>query len=133
VVITAGVPVGMAGSTNLINVIIVGNILVRGTGIGKKVVKGKACVVRSESDLSKFNPGDILVVHDLETSIVPYALKASAIIAEEGGLTSQAAIVSVSYGVPAVVGAADAAFLQNGMNITVDAARGLIYYGNGNK
>jgi pyruvate kinase len=133
VVITAGVPVGMAGSTNLINVIIVGNILMRGLGIGKKVVKGKACVVNSENDLSKFKPGDVLVVRELETPIVSCALKASAIIAEEGGLTSQAAIVSVSYGVPAIVGVADAALLKDGMNITVDAARGLIYYGNGNK
>lgn len=131
VVITAGVPVGMAGSTNLINVIIVGNILVRGTGIGKKVIKGRTCVVKSEKDLDKFAPGDVLVVHDLETAIVPCALKASAIIAEEGGLTSQAAIVSVSYGVPAVVGAADAALLKDGMPITVDAARGLIYCGDG--
>ncbi len=130
VVITAGVPVGIAGSTNLINVRIVGNILLRGMGIGSKVVKGNTTVIRSLSDCEKFTPGDILVTRSLEEGVTQCALKAKAIITEEGGLTSHAAIVGVSFGIPVVVGVENATgILEDGMDITVESARGLIYYG----
>ena len=131
VAITAGFPVGTAGSTNLINVIIVGNVILRGTGIGKTVIKGKTCVIKALEDLDKFNEGDILVVREVNAQISPYALKASAIISEEAGLTSSAAILAVSFGIPAVVDVKDAVTtLADGMRVTVEATRGLIYYGN---
>ncbi len=131
VVITAGVPVGMAGSTNLINVRIVGNILLRGTGIGNKVVKGKACVIKDLKDCEKFSPDEILVTRSLDEAVTQCALKARAIITEEGGLTSHAAIVGISFGIPVIVGVENATeLLADGMDIVVETARGLIYYGN---
>lgn len=131
VAITAGFPVGVAGSTNLINVIIVGNVILRGVGIGKKVIKGNVCVVKTPQDLNKFKEGDILILHTLDAQITPYALKASALVSEEAGLTSSTAILSVSFGIPSVVGVEDATNkLSDGMKVTVEAARGLIYYGN---
>lgn len=131
IVITAGVPVGMSGTTNMLRVYVVGDVLLKGTGIGQKVVIGKVCVADSAKELKeKFKPGDILVVNAIDDETANFAAKAAAIIAEEGGLTSHAAIVGISYGIPVIVGAAGAAKrLNDGMIVTVDAARGSVYQG----
>jgi pyruvate kinase len=132
VVVTAGVPVGMAGSTNLINVVIVGNILLRGAGIGGKVVRGKVRVINSVAELAQCVPGEIIVIGELADEVSPHAVKAAALVTEEGGFTSPAAIVSVSFGIPAVVGVPGATrTLKTGMTVTLDAARGLIYQHSG--
>jgi pyruvate kinase len=131
VVITAGIPVGITGTTNMIRVHTVGQILLRGVGIGQQKATGEVCIVESMDDIiNKFKPGQILVTRSLMDEMAPYAVKALAIIAEEGGLTSQAAIIGVSFGVPVIVGVERAVEnLQNGMMITADTERGLIYKG----
>ena len=130
VVITAGIPVGITGTTNMIKVHTVGQILLRGTGIGQRKATGEVCVVSSPQDLIKVKPGQILVVHSLVDEMAADACKALAIIAEEGGLTSQAAIVGVSFGIPVIVGVEGAVtMLEDGMIVTVDTERGLIYKG----
>ncbi|MDR7868689.1 MAG: pyruvate kinase [Sporomusaceae bacterium] len=131
VVITAGVPAGTKGTTNMIRVVIVGSILLRGTGIGQRVVTGKVCVARTPSDITeKFVPGDILVVSTVDEETAPYAAKAAAIVTEEGGFTSHAAIIGISYGLPVVVGVDGATEqLTDGITVTVDSARGVIYKG----
>ena len=131
VVITAGVPVGTTGTTNMIRVHTVGLVLLRGMGIGQKKVKGTVCVAGSPADIAKkLQPGQILVVKSLDDEMAASAVKALAIIAEEGGLTSQAAIVGVSFGIPVIVGVEDATGkLEDGMTITADTERGLIYQG----
>ncbi|VBB08736.1 pyruvate kinase active site [Lucifera butyrica] len=131
VVITAGLPVGMSGTTNMIRVHVVGNILMRGTGIGQRAVTGKVCVAVSIKDVhNKFQTGDILVVESVDEETAAYAAKAAAIIAEEGGFTSHAAIVGINYGMPVIVGVDGATDrLADGAIVTVDAARGLIYQG----
>jgi pyruvate kinase len=130
-VITAGVPVGTTGTTNMIKVHTVGNVLLRGRGIGQKSVTGEVCIIKNiAKGMQKFKAGDILVVPTVAEEIVPYALQASAIIAEEGGLTSSAAIIGVSYGIPVIVGVDGATVrLTDNEVITVDAARGLVYQG----
>ncbi len=129
--ITAGVPVGITGTTNMIRVHTVGQILLRGVGIGQQKATGSVCIVRSMDDIiNKFKPGQILVVESLMDEMAPYAAKALAIIAEEGGLTSHAAIIGVSYGLPVVVGVEGAMeSLTDDMMITADTERGLIYKG----
>lgn len=132
VVITAGVPVGMTGSTNLIKVVNVGNKLVSGTGIGKASVSGKVCIAVSAADFAdKLHQGDILVVDILDDEFVALvSKKAAAIIAQEGGLTSTTAIVGVTCGIPVIVGAASAAdILQDGQIVTVDTVSGVVYEG----
>lgn len=132
VIITAGVPVGKVGSTNLIKVVNVGTKLLRGVGIGKKSVTGKICKAVTTADfVDKLQQGDILVVDVLNDECVPLAAqKAAAIIAEEGGLTSSTAIVGVTCGIPVVVGAANATnVLQDGQVVTVDTAGGIVYDG----
>lgn len=131
VVITAGVPAGMSGTTNMVRVHIVGNILLRGVGIGQRSVSGNICVAHSLKEVkNKFQPGDILVITGIDEETAVYAAKAAAIIAEEGGLTSNAAILGISIGIPVIVGADGAVKrLRDGMLVTVDGARGLIYQG----
>ncbi len=131
VVITAGIPVGITGTTNMIRVHTVGQVLLRGTGIGQRKVTGEVCVVSTLEEITgKFKPGQILVVNSVMDEMAPEAAKALAIIAEEGGLTSQAAIVGVSFGIPVIVGVEGAMEkLSDGMVITADTERGLIYKG----
>jgi pyruvate kinase len=80
--------------------------------------------------LDKTRPGDILVVPQTDRDFVPAMRKAAAIIAEDGGLTSHAAIVALELSIPCVVGAENAlATLQDGMLVTVDGTRGVVYQG----
>lgn len=132
VVITAGVPVGLTGSTNLIKVVNVGTKLITGIGIGKVSVNGNVCKAVSSADFEeKLQTGDILVVDVLNDEFVACASKkAAAIVAEEGGLTSTTAIVGITCGIPVIVGAAEACRkLQDKQNVTVDPISGVVYDG----
>ncbi|MDF2546345.1 MAG: pyruvate kinase [Anaerosolibacter sp.] len=131
IVITAGVPVGVAGTTNTIKVHIVGEILVKGMGVGKHSAIGKVSIVNNaEEAASKFNEGDILVAVGTDKDMVKYMEKAAAVIVEEGGLTSHAAIVGLHLGIPVIVGTTGATtILKHGMEVTVDSIRGLVYQG----
>lgn len=131
VVITAGIPSGVAGTTNLIKVHIVGEILAKGIGIGDKSVTGKVSVVADlQRDGHKLREGDILVTRSTDKDLVPLMEKASAFIVEEGGITSHAAIAGIVLGKPAIVGVENAVRLfRDGQLVTMDTARGLIYSG----
>jgi pyruvate kinase len=131
IIITAGIPAGVPGSTNLIKVHTVGKILLRGTGVGAKAVTGKVCIGNSPEELKgKFVKGDILVSKATDKDIIEYIKIASAIIAEEGGLTSHAAIVGLNLGIPTIVGAKNAtSILKDGSVVTADSITGLIYNG----
>ena len=131
VVITAGVPVGVHGTTNLIRVHTVGDILARGTGIGHRAVTGVVRLVRTVREAQeKMKKGDILVAPATDSDFIPAMEKAGAVITEVGGLTSHAAIVCLEFGIPVIVGVeAATAILADGMTITVDGQRGLIYSG----
>jgi len=131
VVITAGIPVGVSGSTNLIKVHIVGDILIKGLGVGTKPAYGKVCVVGDAGEAqAKFQEGDILVVKASDNSFMPFLKKAAGIIAEESGVTSHAAIVGLSLEIPTVVGAEEATeILKDGMFVTIDPIRGFVYNG----
>lgn len=132
VVITAGIPVGLTGSTNLIKVVNVSKRLVYGVGIGKCSVTGKICRARTAEDFAdKLQQGDILVVDVLNDEFAAAAAaKAAAIIAEESGLTSSTAIVGVTCGIPVIVGAENAInILEDGIQVTVDPVSGVVYEG----
>jgi len=131
VVLTAGVPAGVPGTTNLIKVHVVADVLVRGIGVGNRAVIGRVCVARTpEEAMARLRPGDILVTLATDREFIPAMEKAAAIVTEEGGLTSHAAIVGLNLGIPVVVGATDATrILREGETITVDSIRGLIYRG----
>ncbi|MCF6461769.1 pyruvate kinase [Clostridium sp. Cult3] len=131
IVITAGIPVGVSGTTNLIKVHTVGKVLLKGVGIGKKSASGKVCIGSSSKELEeKFEDGDILVSKFTDKDMVKLMEKASAIIVEQGGLTSHAAIVGLNLGKPTIVGAINATnILKEGEIVTVDTIAGRIYKG----
>ncbi|HIV87548.1 MAG TPA: pyruvate kinase [Candidatus Pygmaiobacter gallistercoris] len=127
-VITAGVPVGVSGTTNMIKAHLVGASLLSGAGVGKLIGAGRVCVCRSAADVrSKFRNGDVLVLPSTTNAILDVMKRATAIIAEEPGLNSHAAIVGLTLDKPVIVGAIGATRrLKDGMKVVVDAERGLI-------
>ena len=131
IVITAGIPAGVSGTTNMIKVHTVGNVLTRGLGLGKKSVCGKAVIGSTVDELEdRFEDGDILVARQTEVDMIEYMKRASAIIVEEGGLTSHAAIVALSLEIPTIIGAKEATDkIKKGEIVTVDPNSGLIYSG----
>jgi pyruvate kinase len=131
VILTAGIPVGVAGATNMMKVHLVGEVLIKGTGIGKGMAAGAFCIANTpEEAQASFKDGDILVSGTTDRDMMPFITKASGMIVEEGGYTSHAAIVALSLGIPTVVGAADAVKLLKGApNVTVDATKGIVYAG----
>ncbi|MBM7865962.1 pyruvate kinase [Heliobacterium gestii] len=130
VVITAGVPVGVQGSTNLLKVHTVGKAAARGTGIVSRAVTGMVRVVRSVAEATALQAGEVLIAVGTDAEYVPYLKDAAAIVCEEGGLTSHAAIMALEYRIPVVVGVDKALSLfETGETITVDGRRGLIYRG----
>ncbi len=131
VVITAGVPVGEAGTTNLMKIHVVGDILAKAQGIGRKSAFGKVVIAHNAQEaLEKAKPGSILVTMGSDKDMVPAIEKCAALITEEGGLTSHGAVVGLNLGIPVIVGVENALNLfSEGQEITVDATRGFIYKG----
>ncbi|WP_075982545.1 pyruvate kinase [Bacillus massilinigeriensis] len=131
VVITAGVPAGESGTTNMMKIHVLGDILAKAQGIGRKSAYGKVVIAKNaEEALNKTTEGSILVTIGSDREMVPAIEKCSALITEEGGLTSHAAVVGLSIGIPVIVGAHNATnILKEGQDITVDAHSGIIYNG----
>ena len=128
VVITAGVPVGKAGTTNLIKVHLVSEAIVIGTGIGNYNVTGIAKIIKSEQD--KINKGEIFVGQFTDVDHIERMKNAAAIVVEEGGLTNHTAVVGVSLGIPVIVGAKDITkLIKSGEEISLDIQSGRIYRG----
>ena len=128
VVITAGVPLGVNGTTNLLKVHVVGDILVTGQGVNKRSAFGRLCVARTEEEaLKNFNDGDILVIPQTSNALLPILKKASGIVTERGGLNSHAAIVGMALDIPVIVFAENAtAILKSSSVVEVDASAGTV-------
>ena len=131
IIITAGVPVGEKGTTNLMKIQMIGSKLVQGQGVGEEAIIAKAVVAgTAEEAVAKATEGAILVTKTTDKEYMPAIEKASALVVEEGGLTSQAAVVAIAQNIPVIVGAADAtSLINNDEVITVDPRRGIVYRG----
>ncbi len=132
VVITAGAPLGVSGTTNLLKVHLVGNILVQGTGATNFSACGNLCVVRTEEEaLANFRPGDILVIPQTSNRILHLMREASGIVTEADGLNSHAAVVGMALEKPVLVNAKNAThILKSGTTCTLDAEHGSVMFGN---
>ncbi|MDO5028246.1 MAG: pyruvate kinase [Bacillota bacterium] len=130
-IVTAGIPLGLAGSTNLLKVQTVATIMLTGFGVGNKNAVGRVVVGNTEEELlAKFKNGDILVCRSTDKDMVKFIEDAGAIIVEEGGFTSHAAIVGLHLGIPTIIGAKDATkILKDGDIVTVDSEAGSVYMG----
>lgn len=130
VVITAGVPVGVSGTTNLIKVHVISEEITNGIGVGNKTVEGRVRIVKNPAEVLDFEEGDIIISHMTDADMNAYIEKCSAIVTEDGGMTCHAAIVGINLDKPVVVSAKNITELvKDGDIITVDAARGVIYRG----
>ncbi|XGV98722.1 MAG: pyruvate kinase [Leptolyngbya sp. BL-A-14] len=130
VVMTAGTLQGVSGSTDLIKVEVVTAVRGKGVGIGQGMVSGKARVIHNSADISHFSPGEILIAQHTGAELIEAIRKAAGIIAEDGSLTSHAAVIGLRLGIPAIVGVKNAtSAIRNGDIITLDLQRGLVYSG----
>ena len=132
-VVTAGVPVGVSGTTNMIKIHMVGNCLSIGVGVGREnadltSASGKACVCRTLDEVrAKFKPGMVLVVPSTTNEMLEYVRDAAALVVEEAGLNSHAAIAGKALLKPTIVGALGAcSHIRDGLDIAVDCAHGSV-------
>lgn len=106
-----------------------GKILCSGAGLGNKIVSGKARILHSPNEISKLNKGEILVTERTDPDWDPLLKKAAAIITDQGGRTSHAAIVAREVGAIAVVGTGNGTkTIVDGQTITVSTAKGSTGY-----
>lgn len=133
-VITAGVPVGVAGTTNIMKVHLVGHVLASGRGLSKMSATANVCVALSSAELGKdFAEGDIVVTNMVTADMIATLKKASGIISEETGEANNASVLAAALDIPVIVAAAGATkILTTGTTITMDAKRGLVYSGTEN-
>ena len=131
VVITAGVPLGLSGTTNMLKVQVAGNTLLTGRGCNALKASGNICVCNSADDLAKnFRPGDIVVVSATNNDMMPQLKDAAGIITEQGDRYSHAAIVGIALDIPVITEAKNAArILKSGTFVTMDSEQGLVYSG----
>ncbi len=127
VVITAGVPVGMSGTTNLLKVQTAGTSLISGTGLNALSAVGNICVARSNEELlANFNFGDILVCNDTCDAWMKMMRHAAGVITAAGANSHIASVVD-QLNIPIICGAADCcAVLKTGMTVVIDARRGVV-------
>ena len=128
VVITAGVPVGVSGTTNMIRVHMADGCLLNAVGVGQGTVAGRLCVCRTPDEAAgKFRDGDILVVPYTNNDLMDIIRRASAVISEESGLNSHTATVGLALNKPVLVGAVNAvSTLKDGVLVSVDCGRGAV-------
>jgi pyruvate kinase len=131
VIITAGVPVGVSGSTNLLKVHIVSELLYKKIGYGNDTVIARARVAKNAQELrDKFEDGDIIVMNSTDKDVVEFMERSSATIVAEGGLTSHAFIVGLNLGIEVIVGAEGCTSeIRDGEILTVNGKRGVVYRG----
>ncbi|MEB7066971.1 pyruvate kinase [Mammaliicoccus sciuri] len=134
IIITAGVPTGETGTTNLMKIHLVGDELAKGQGIGHHSTVGKAVVANTADDLKgKDLSESIVVTQSTDADMVPYLENAKGIVTEEGGLTSHAAVVGLNLGVATIVGVEGAREkIADGTLITLDPKQHKVFEGYAN-
>lgn len=134
IIITAGVPTGEKGTTNMMKIHLVGDEIAKGQGVGRGSVVGTAVVADSASDIKGVDLSDkIIVTNSVDETLVPYVDQAIGLITEENGITSPSAIVGLEKGIPTVVGVENATKeIKDDMLVTVDAANGKVFEGYAN-
>ena len=102
-----------------------GKVLAEGRAIGQKIGAGKVRSLTSLDQMTRVQPGDVLVTDMTDPDWEPVMKRASAIVTNRGGRTCHAAIIARELGIPAVVGTGDATErLRDGVEVTVSCAEG---------
>lgn len=128
VVLTAGVPLGISGTTNLMKVHVVGHLLSRGQGLHGGKVIAPLCVIRNlEKDAKDFNTGDVIVCHQTTREMFSMLRKSAAIVLEDDNPEGHGAIAGMSLDIPVIIGAKNATnILKSGAVVTVDGEKGTV-------
>ncbi len=106
-----------------------GKVLLTGSSVGQKIGQGYARVINSPKQMKQFKPGEVLITRITDPDWEPIMRLASAIVTEQGGKTSHAAIVSRELGTPCIVGAAKARqIIKTGEEVTISCAEGEVGY-----
>lgn len=128
VVLTAGVPLGISGTTNLMKVHVVGHLLSRGQGLHGGKVVAPLCVIRNlEKDAKDFNTGDVIVCHQTTREMFSMLRKSSAIVLEDDNPEGHGSIAGMSLDIPVIIGAKNATnILKSGAVVTVDGEKGTV-------
>jgi pyruvate kinase len=130
VIVVAGVPMGIPGTTNMIKVEVVSIVLARGMGLGQRAVSGVARrfddPVLAKDQLAE---GDILLTEFTDADWTRAMAKAGAVCVRAGGLTSHAAIVALELGIPVLLSVEDIDAIPDGSLVTVDPVRGVVFQG----
>ena len=130
VVLTAGLPLGVSGTTNLLKVQTVGSTFLRGKGLNSLAASGPVCVGRTAPEVqANFTFGDILVCRAVDLSMMKQVFSASAIVTEESNPESAHLLDSIAgqLNVPILVGVRDCTrLLRTGETVQLDAAEGVI-------
>lgn len=104
-----------------------GSVQVKGTPVCEGNISGRACVVRDFADVRNIRAGDILITHSTDIAWSPYFLILAGVVTELGGLISHGAVVAREYGLPCIVGAANAtSIINDGDAINMNAVSGVI-------
>ncbi len=128
VVVTSGQPAPVARSTNTMQIYRIGRLILQGSGVGRKTASGRASIQQDDEFAPEAGPGVILVISSWNPALLDAAREAAAIVAQEGGLSSPAALVGLELGIPVLVGAKNATeIIGQGQHIVVDAARGAVW------
>ena len=104
--------------------------ILAGTPASPGMATGPVKILKSPKEISKVEKGDILVAPMTSPDYVPAMKKANAIVTDQGGQTSHAAIVSRELGIPCVVGTKEGTkILREGQIVTVNGESGEIFAG----
>ena len=130
VVVTAGMPIGTTGSTNMLKVRTVEDVCYTGQGTGGNIAEGKIHVLEKELDWRDLPQDAIAVVTSTNDAMRDHLRHVRGIIAEEPGLTSHAAIVGRELNIPVICNVLHATTIfKNGQTVTIDGTAGHISYG----
>ncbi|MCW8964174.1 MAG: phosphoenolpyruvate synthase [Gammaproteobacteria bacterium] len=102
-----------------------GSLLAEGRAIGQRIGAGKTRIIMSVNEMSRVEPGDVLVTDMTDPDWEPIMKRAAAIVTNRGGRTCHAAIIARELGIPAIVGCGDATDkLPDNDPVTVSCAEG---------
>ncbi len=131
VVISAGLPLGIQGTTNILKVEIAGHVLINAKGSGQSPVSAPVCVCKSAKEAEKkFNDGDILVISNTDNDLLPIIKRASGLVIESASSASHGVIVGLTLDLPVIYAASNATdILKCGAIVTLDPSCGAVYSG----
>ncbi len=128
VVLTAGVPLGISGTTNLMKVHVVGHMLTKGIGLHGGRITAPLCVIRDlEKDAPIFDNGDVIVCKQTSSAMYSMLRKASGLVLEDPNPDGHGAIAGMTLDIPVIIGAAHATeILKSGAVVTLDGKKGTV-------